>query len=86
MVKPGQYKPLGPHRCSRGAVWYTERRLDLENENLRAQVKSLQYEVNSLKSERDFEKLRHEQNLQDVQARANADFKKAQVAKTNGVA
>ncbi|KAI4246630.1 MAG: hypothetical protein LQ352_006356 [Teloschistes flavicans] len=52
---------------------------DLDNENLRAQIKSLQYEVNSLKSERDFEKLRHEQELQDVQARADTDFNKAQV-------
>ncbi|KAL9606621.1 MAG: hypothetical protein Q9179_000207 [Wetmoreana sp. 5 TL-2023] len=56
---------------------------DLENENLRAQIKSLQYEVNSLKSERDFEKLRHEQNLQDVQARADADFKKAQASESS---
>ncbi|KAL8713631.1 MAG: hypothetical protein Q9225_006742, partial [Loekoesia sp. 1 TL-2023] len=51
---------------------------DLENENLRAQVKALQYEINNLKSERDFERLRHEQALQDVQERADADFKKAQ--------
>ncbi|KAL8734964.1 MAG: hypothetical protein Q9181_002996 [Wetmoreana brouardii] len=56
---------------------------DLENENLRAQIKSLQYEVNSLKSERDFEKLRHEQNLQDAQARADADFKKAQASESS---
>ncbi|KAL8973857.1 MAG: hypothetical protein Q9197_001892 [Variospora fuerteventurae] len=52
---------------------------DLANENLRAQLKSLQYEVNSLKSERECERLRHEQALQDVQERADADFKKAQV-------
>ncbi|KAL8684816.1 MAG: hypothetical protein Q9218_008123, partial [Villophora microphyllina] len=56
---------------------------DLENENLRTQVKSLQYEVNSLKSERDFEKLRHEQELQDVQARADTDFKKAQASESS---
>ncbi|KAL9027362.1 MAG: hypothetical protein Q9196_004106, partial [Gyalolechia fulgens] len=53
--------------------------LDPENENLRAQVKAMQYEVNSLKSEREFERLRHEQALRDVQERADADFKKAQV-------
>ncbi|KAL8810555.1 MAG: hypothetical protein Q9200_002477 [Gallowayella weberi] len=52
---------------------------DLQTEELRAQVKTLQYEVNSLKSERDFERVRHEQDLQDVQSRADADFKKAQV-------
>ncbi|KAL9005694.1 MAG: hypothetical protein Q9188_001553 [Gyalolechia gomerana] len=56
---------------------------DLENENLRAQVKALQYEVNSLKSEREFENLRHEQALQDVQERADADFKKAQASESS---
>ncbi|KAL9579623.1 MAG: hypothetical protein Q9212_005001, partial [Teloschistes hypoglaucus] len=56
---------------------------DLENENLRTQIKSLQYEVNSLKSERDFEKLRHEQALQDIQARADTDFKKAQASESS---
>ena len=53
--------------------------LDLEKENLRAQIKTLQYEVSSLKSDREFEKLRHEQDVQDVRAKADADFKKAQV-------
>ncbi|KAI4118472.1 MAG: hypothetical protein LQ345_001500 [Seirophora villosa] len=56
---------------------------DLANENLRAQLKSLQYEVNSLKSEREFERLRHEQALQDVQERADADFKKAQASESS---
>ncbi|KAL9599217.1 MAG: hypothetical protein Q9219_003998 [cf. Caloplaca sp. 3 TL-2023] len=56
---------------------------DFDNENLRAQVKALQYEVNSLKSERDFERLRHDQALQDVQERADADFKKAQASESS---
>ncbi|KAL8946800.1 MAG: hypothetical protein Q9222_006855, partial [Ikaeria aurantiellina] len=56
---------------------------DPENENLRAQVKTLQYQVNSLKSERDFEKLRFEQNLQDIQERADADFKKMQASESS---
>ncbi|KAL8799121.1 MAG: hypothetical protein Q9182_006127 [Xanthomendoza sp. 2 TL-2023] len=56
---------------------------DLQTEELRAQVKTLQYEVNSLKSERDFEKVRHEQDLQDVQSRADADFKKAQASESS---
>ncbi|KAL8875503.1 MAG: hypothetical protein Q9198_006150, partial [Flavoplaca austrocitrina] len=53
-------------------------RPDLDKENLRAQIKTLQYEVSSLKSDREFEKLRHEQDVQDVRAKADADFKKAQ--------
>ncbi|KAL8690611.1 MAG: hypothetical protein Q9224_004367, partial [Gallowayella concinna] len=64
-----------PNRYSKA---FDNRKLSSLTEELRAQVKTLQYEVNSLKSERDFEKVRHEQNLQDVQTRADADFKKAQ--------
>ncbi|KAI4208540.1 MAG: hypothetical protein LQ346_000050 [Caloplaca aetnensis] len=56
---------------------------DLEHENLRAQVKSLQYKVNNLESEREFERLRHEQALQDVHERAEADFKKAQASESS---
>ncbi|KAL8864290.1 MAG: hypothetical protein Q9174_007404, partial [Haloplaca sp. 1 TL-2023] len=52
---------------------------DLENENLRAKIKSLQYEVNTLKSDRDYEKTKYEEQLQGIQARADADFQKAQV-------
>ncbi|KAL8734300.1 MAG: hypothetical protein Q9166_001498 [cf. Caloplaca sp. 2 TL-2023] len=56
---------------------------DLLTEDLRAQIKTLQYEINSLKSEREFERLRHEQNLQDIQARADADFQKAQASESS---
>ena len=42
-------------------------------------MKSLQYEVESLKQERDFKRLQHERELRDVQAKAEADFKRAQV-------
>ncbi|KAL8859616.1 MAG: hypothetical protein Q9178_004015 [Gyalolechia marmorata] len=56
---------------------------DLQTENLRAQIKTLQYEVNSLKSEREFEGLRHEQVVQDIRAQADADFKKAQASESS---
>ncbi|KAL8755518.1 MAG: hypothetical protein Q9199_003572 [Rusavskia elegans] len=58
-------------------------RPDLQTENLRAQIKTLQYEVTSLKSEREFERLRHEQDVQDVRAQADADFKKAQASESS---
>ncbi|KAL8985602.1 MAG: hypothetical protein Q9205_000741 [Flavoplaca limonia] len=58
-------------------------RPDLDKENLRAQIKTLQYEVSSLKSDREFEKLRHEQDVQNVQAKADADFKKAQASESS---
>lgn len=75
-MKPGQYRLCDLKTCN---LPITERWTDLEHENLRAQVKSLQYKVNSLESEREFERLRHEQALQDAQEKADADFKKAQV-------
>ncbi|KAL8999419.1 MAG: hypothetical protein Q9169_001733 [Polycauliona sp. 2 TL-2023] len=56
---------------------------DLQSENFRAQIKTLQYEVTSLKSEREFERLRHEQDVQDVRAQADADFKKAQASESS---
>lgn len=53
--------------------------LDIGNEDLRAQLKALQYEVEFLKQERDFTAVRHEKELRDVQAKAEADFQRAQV-------
>lgn len=52
---------------------------DIGNEDLRAQVKTLQYELESFKQERDLTNLRHEKELRDAQAKAEADFKRAQV-------
>ncbi len=53
---------------------------DVGDEDLRAQVKTLQYELESFKQEREFTNLRHEKELRDVQLKAEADFKKAQVS------
>ena len=52
---------------------------DLGNEDLRAQIKTLQYEVDSYKQDQEVARLRHEKELRDVQAKAEADFKRAQV-------
>lgn len=52
---------------------------DVGNEDLRAQIKTLLYEVESFKQEREFTNLRHEKELRDVQTKADADFKRAQV-------
>ena len=54
--------------------------VDIGNEDLRAQLKTLQYEVESLKQERDFNNLRHDKELRDTQLRAEETFKKAQVS------
>lgn len=50
------------------------------NEDLRAQVKSLKYELENIQQERSLLTLQHEKELRDVQLRADADFKKYQAA------
>ena len=52
---------------------------DIGNEDLRAQVKTLQYELESFKQERELSKLRHDKELRDVQFKAEELFRKAQV-------
>ncbi|KAJ8605767.1 hypothetical protein MRB53_041324 [Persea americana] len=57
-------------------------RADINNEELRAQLRTVQYELDSLKQERDLHELHHQQELREVQARAEADFKRAQAAES----
>lgn len=52
---------------------------DLGNEDLRAQVLKLQYELDSFKQERELENLRHQEEMRAVQAKAEDDYKRAQV-------
>ncbi len=46
---------------------------------MRAQVKTLQYELESFKQERELAALRHDKELRDVQLKAEEVFMKAQV-------
>ena len=60
---------------------------DINNDDLRAQLRTVQYELDSLKQERELTELRHQQDLRDVQSRAEGDFKRAQTAEgANNVA
>lgn len=52
---------------------------DIGNEDLRAQIKTLQYELDSFKQERELSKLRHDKELREVQLKAEELFRKAQV-------
>ena len=52
---------------------------DIGNEDLRAQIKTLQYELESFKQERELSTLRHDKELRDVQLKAEEVFRKAQV-------
>ncbi|KAK4939893.1 coiled-coil domain-containing protein mad1, partial [Elasticomyces elasticus] len=57
-------------------------RTDIGNEQLRAQINSLQYELETVKQERELAALRHQSEIREFQTRAEADFKRAQTAET----
>lgn len=52
---------------------------DIGNENLRAQINTLQYELESLKQEREMNTLSHQAGLRDAQNKAEAEYQRAQV-------
>lgn len=58
---------------------------DIGNEDLRAQIKTLQYELQSFKEERELRSLRHDKELRDVQLKAEDTFRKAQVEESGKV-
>ena len=70
----GQREPLGQSFRQSQVV-----KPDIGNEDLRAQVKTLQYELESFKQERELSKLRHDKELRDVQLKTEEVFRKAQV-------
>lgn len=43
------------------------------------QISTLRYELENIKQEREVTALRHEKELRDLQLKADADFRKAQV-------
>ncbi|OAL52045.1 spindle assembly checkpoint component MAD1 [Pyrenochaeta sp. DS3sAY3a] len=51
---------------------------DPVNEDLRAQLNTLRYELETAKQEKEMMKLEHAQELRDVQSRAEGDFRKVQ--------
>lgn len=57
-------------------------RPDINDEELRVKVRTLQYELDSIKQERELHDLHHQQELREAQSRAEADFKRAQAAES----
>ena len=51
----------------------------VDNEELRAKIKSLQYEVDSVKQERDYAALQHSKALREATSRAEENYRRAQV-------
>ncbi|KAI6866256.1 hypothetical protein KC334_g19803, partial [Hortaea werneckii] len=64
----------------------TVARADANNENLRAQLNTLQYELDSLKQERELSTLNHQQEVRDANNRAETDFKARQTAENEAAA
>ncbi|KAK0247380.1 hypothetical protein B0A54_17404 [Friedmanniomyces endolithicus] len=64
----------------------TVSRADINNENLRAQVNTLQYELDALKQERELTTIQHQREFRDAQSQAEADFKRCQAAENVGIA
>lgn len=55
---------------------------DIANESLRAQLNTLQYELDSLKQEKELTALQQASEIRDAEQRADRDFKRAQAAET----
>ncbi|KAI9674126.1 MAG: coiled-coil domain-containing protein mad1 [Caeruleum heppii] len=55
-------------------------KVDHGNEELRAQIKALQYELSTVKQERELTELRHDKEIRDVRKQAESDFKRAQAS------
>ncbi|EXJ86704.1 mitotic spindle assembly checkpoint protein MAD1 [Capronia epimyces CBS 606.96] len=74
--------PAQPLRQSRLRQPSVSRLDHAHDENLRARVNSLEYELKNLQQERGLLALQHDKELRDQQARAEADFKKYQAAES----
>jgi mitotic spindle assembly checkpoint protein MAD1 len=76
---PRQRQPLGESTATFKQSTMSARP-DHGNEDLRAQLRTLQYELDSIKQERELASLETQSELRDVQVRAEEDFKRAQNA------
>ena len=51
----------------------------VDNEELRAKIKALQYEVDSVKQERDYAALKHDKAIRVATLKAEEEFRRLQV-------
>ncbi|KAI9710861.1 MAG: hypothetical protein M1812_007313 [Candelaria pacifica] len=59
---------------------------DHVNEDLRAEIKSLRYELENFKQERELSSLRHEKDLREEQAKSEAEYNRAQALENSNQA
>ncbi|EXJ88001.1 mitotic spindle assembly checkpoint protein MAD1 [Capronia coronata CBS 617.96] len=74
--------PAQPLRQSRLRQPSVSRQDHAHDENLRARINSLEYELKNLQQERGLLTLQHDKELREQQAKAEADFKKYQAAES----
>jgi len=55
-------------------------RADINNEQLRAHINTLQYELDTVKQEREFERIQHQSEVREAEKRAEAEYTRAQVS------
>jgi chromosome segregation ATPase len=70
-------------RASQPAAPHTVIPSDPINEDLRAQLNTVRYELETAKQDKEMLKLEHQQEIRDIQSRAEADFRKAQQAESS---
>jgi mitotic spindle assembly checkpoint protein MAD1 len=75
-------QPQQPLRPSRARQPSASRPDHTQDENLRARINSLEYELKNLQQERGLIALQHEKELREQQARAEKDFKRFQTAES----
>ncbi|KAF8456652.1 spindle assembly checkpoint component Mad1 [Terfezia claveryi] len=61
----------------------TLNKIDISNEGLRSEVNSLRYELQTLKADRELERIRHEEQLRAAEVRAEEKAKLADAAETD---
>lgn len=86
VFKPGKYKKrlaVIKGQFSK-ADHVSESQSTVENEDLRAKIKALQYQVDNLKQERDYAGFDHEKKLKDAVIKAEEEFRASQVRRLAG--
>lgn len=79
----GDMAPPPPRQSLRETIKQsTTSRADVATEDLRAQLRTVQYELDSMKQERELQELHQQQELREAHNRAEADYKRAVAAES----
>jgi mitotic spindle assembly checkpoint protein MAD1 len=79
----GPGSPSKPHQPNLSLRHSTTTRSDASTDELKAEVKALQYELSTLKQERELTELRQEKDVRAALQKGEADFQRAELATSN---